>query len=164
LLRWNGKKEECKYRLSKLVERELGPTIQDLEARGYKINRQPCFHYNDAINQDALIINAISSAAIGQNIIALQNQGELVPSCNCLSRSIESCKNRCVRVAGIATVASAFIPNRKAQAAVLYALVEFGIECSKCCEISFGSDNCFKTLKNLIQAIGESQLKEDGIW
>lgn len=46
-----GKPEVCKNRINRLVRLGIGPTLDDLQARNFAINRQPCFHTHELINK-----------------------------------------------------------------------------------------------------------------
>lgn len=156
-----GEMEKSKHGINRLVESNLGPSQADLEARNYKINRQPCFHYAPMSVEDKLIINTISATVIGERIVALQGQEELVSKiCPCSNENINSCKDWCCRIGGIAAAITNYIPNKTLQALTLMALIEFQISCLKCCEEGFGSENCLKKLKWILSSIGDGVLKD----
>lgn len=153
-----GKSEKAKKLIKKLVDLQIGPTIDDLKARNYAINRQPCFHEHPLIQEERLVINDIVATALGQSIVDLKNKGQLIPTCmNCsiTNEKIELCETICHRFIGYASVASAFIPNKALQAFVLYVLVEFGLECPKCCNQGLGSEHCCKNLKWVLTTIAQ---------
>jgi hypothetical protein len=154
-----GKVDKCKKCLKELVNSKIAPTLEQLQARNFMINRQPCFHLHELISTDKMVINAIVSEVLGQNIIAFQHQGELVPS-NCIcsigkfmqkgENGNSGCESACIRLGGYAAIAVTFIPNKTVAASALAALVEFQINCQICCEKGWGSDKCCSTLKWII--------------
>jgi tetratricopeptide (TPR) repeat protein len=155
-----GQKEKCADRIRKLVNMEIGPTIRELKENNYRINRQPCFHEQELVKGDKMVINEIIATTLGKEIVALE--GEFTPTiCTCTDEDSSFCADWCTRIGSYATVACAFIPNKFAQAITLFALVEFAVECEKCCEKGLGHENCCRKLKKAIQyAFDQERLNE----
>lgn len=155
-----GHKNTCKDRIKRLVEMEIGPTIKELKANNYRINRQPCFHEQELVKGDKMVINEIIATALGKNIIALD--GEYIPiNCTCTNEDPTFCADWCTRIGGYATIACAFIPHKPTQVFALWALVEFTAECEKCCEKGLGHDNCCRILKRALQyALDQERINE----
>lgn len=119
---------------------KIGPTIKELKANNYRINRQPCFHEQELVQSDKMVVNEIIATTLGENIVALD--GNFIPTnCTCTNEDPYFCTEWCTRIAGFASVACAFIPNKAAQIVALYALVEFSAQCERCCE-EWGHKNC----------------------
>lgn len=155
-----GHKNTCKDRIKKLVEMEIGPTIKELKANHYRINRQPCFHEQDLVRGDKMVINEIIATALGKEIVALE--GNFIPiNCTCTNEDPTFCADWCTRIGGYATIACAFIPHKPTQVFALWACVEFAAECEKCCEKGLGHDNCCRFLKRELQyALDQERLNE----
>lgn len=155
-----GHKEKCKDRIKKLVNMEIGPTIKELKANNYRINRQPCFHEQELIREDRMIINEIIANTLGKNIIDLE--GEYIPTnCTCTDEDPYFCAEWCTRIGGYATVACACIPYKPVQIFALFLLVEFSAQCEQCCEKGLGHENCCRKLKKSIQyAFDQERLDE----
>lgn len=151
-----GKKDECQRQLSQLIEKNLCPTLDDLKARGYKVNRQPCFHYAQMSEEDKLIIDTVTATTVGNDIVNSYQQNELVPKlCPCQDKDIESCKRWCVRIGSLATYIVGFISNISLRLTALTTLIEIQFECFECCEQGFGNEDCFKKLKLILNPISE---------
>ena len=156
-----GEKEKCKDRIKRLVNMEIGPTIKELKANNYRLNRQPCFHDHELVKGEKMLINEIIAMTLGENVIALE--GEYIPiNCICTDEDSYFCAEWCTRIGGYATLACALISNKLIQTLALFALVEFQAECEKCCEKGLGHENCCRKLKSAIRhAFDQERL--DGI-
>jgi tetratricopeptide (TPR) repeat protein len=156
-----GEKEKCQDRIKKLVNMDIGPNVDYLKKNNYKLVHQPCFHEHGAIKKDKIIISEIIATVIGQEIV--NANGHFYPDfCTCLvNEDVTFCSDCCARIAGYGAIACAFIPGRTLQAIALWALVEFQIECDRCCNDGLGHVNCARKLKQILtRALDQSKLDE----
>lgn len=159
-----GRIDECKERLRKLANMDLGLDIHTLAKNDYMICHQPCFHYHKFSIYDKLVINEIVATGLGKDILALQKEGKLIPTDRLYidtNETKESCAAFCRRIGHYAAIAIAFIPDTLTRIAVSVALAEFDVECQICCEEGLGSENCCKGLKSVLQKVfeGVAQVK-----
>lgn len=145
----SGHEKKAKEKIQKLVNMNL----VDKNQNSLVIYDQPCFHPNGINEKHLLRINQEIAEATGQQILALNNQFyPKIALCNNNNERKEECSENCMYLAGVAAYAAAYIPQKHIQAGVLFAIVIFQVECNKCCVDGLGSDNCLRTLKNILSA------------
>lgn len=107
-----------------------------------------------------MVVNEIIATSLGKEIAALE--GDFIPiHCTCSNEDFSFCSEWCTRIGAYATIACAFIPNKAIQAIALFTLVEFQLECEKCCRKGLGHENCCRKLKKAIQyALDQERLNE----
>lgn len=138
----------AKKKIAKLVDMEL----VNRNSSTITIYDQPCFHPNGVSESHLIKMAQDIAEATGYNILAANNQFYPTFSlCNQANESMEACSENCIYLAGIGSYAAAYIPNKHIQAAVLFSLVLFQTQCTKCCTDGLGSENCLKTLKTILK-------------
>lgn len=154
-----GKMGECEEKIRKIANMDFGLSIDYLVKKDYIIHRQPCFHYHKFSTDDKFVINEILATALGNDILTQQKQGKLIPgNCHCgqTNESKEFCAETCKWLVGIGELAASFIPHIPTRIAVMIAIIKFDVECERCCEEGFGSENCCKGLKSILEKVSQA--------
>lgn len=147
-----GNKRAFQERITAIIEMDIAPRYEYYKEKEFTICHQPCFHNHPLSKTECFIFNALTPELLGANIIDAMTKNNQTPPIYSVSDIMddkEFCHLICARASYVTAMIIACISNKNPQAILsAMALGELLLECEKCCDKGWGSQNCLKNIKS----------------